>query len=38
VLKPQHAKIWYSVVAAFLSEHVLGTPPVAPPPELGLNS
>ncbi len=37
VLKPQHAKIWYAVVMAFLSEHVLGTPPVAPPPELGLN-
>lgn len=24
VLKPQHTKIWYEVVTAFLSEHVLG--------------
>jgi dipeptidyl aminopeptidase/acylaminoacyl peptidase len=24
VLSPQHAKIWYQVVAAFLAEHVLG--------------
>ncbi|MGC0363311.1 dipeptidyl aminopeptidase/acylaminoacyl peptidase [Rhodococcus sp. 27YEA15] len=24
VLKPEHAKIWYEVVIAFLSEHVLG--------------
>jgi dipeptidyl aminopeptidase/acylaminoacyl peptidase len=24
VLAPQHAKIWYQVVAAFLAEHVLG--------------
>lgn len=36
VLKPQHAKIWYAVVMAFLSEHVLDTPAVAPPLELGL--
>jgi dipeptidyl aminopeptidase/acylaminoacyl peptidase len=26
VLSPQHAKIWYQVVAAFLAEHVLGLP------------
>jgi hypothetical protein len=24
VLTPQHAKIWYQVVTAFLAEHVLG--------------
>ncbi|MGW6661277.1 prolyl oligopeptidase family serine peptidase [Rhodococcus sp. NPDC055024] len=24
VLKPQHTKIWYEVVTAFLSEHILG--------------
>ena len=24
VLAPQHAKIWYQVVMAFLAEHVLG--------------
>jgi len=24
VLSPQHAKIWYQVVTAFLAEHVLG--------------
>ncbi|ADG73064.1 peptidase S9 prolyl oligopeptidase active site domain protein [Cellulomonas flavigena DSM 20109] len=24
VLKPQHAKVWYGTVAAFLAEHVLG--------------
>jgi hypothetical protein len=24
VLAPQHAKIWYEVVIAFLSRHVLG--------------
>ncbi|GAY15438.1 S9 family peptidase [Mycobacterium sp. shizuoka-1] len=26
VLAPQHAKIWYQVVTAFLAEHVLGEP------------
>ncbi|MGB3763494.1 MAG: alpha/beta fold hydrolase [Ornithinimicrobium sp.] len=35
VLTPQHAKVWYEVVMAFLSEHVLGTPPVQPPAVLG---
>ncbi|MGC1208937.1 MAG: alpha/beta fold hydrolase, partial [Ornithinimicrobium sp.] len=35
VLTPQHAKVWYEVVMGFLSEHVLGTPAVAPPPVLG---
>ncbi len=35
VLAPQHAKVWYEVVMAFLSEHVLGTPPVPPPAVLG---
>ena len=24
MLTPQHAKIWYQVVTAFLSRHVLG--------------
>ncbi|MDO8106070.1 prolyl oligopeptidase family serine peptidase [Isoptericola sp. b441] len=27
VLSPQHAKVWYSTVLAFLSEHVLGEEP-----------
>lgn len=35
VLKPQHALVWYEVVNAFLSEHVLGTPPLAAPAVLG---
>jgi dipeptidyl aminopeptidase/acylaminoacyl peptidase len=30
VLSPQHAKIWYQVVLAFLAEHVLGEKPVLP--------
>ncbi|MDV6275739.1 S9 family peptidase [Rhodococcus erythropolis] len=30
VLKPQHTKIWYEVVTAFLSEHVLGEDVVLP--------
>lgn len=34
VLKPQHTKIWYEVVTAFLSEHVLGED-VALPETLG---
>ncbi|ABY23963.1 dipeptidyl aminopeptidases/acylaminoacyl-peptidase [Renibacterium salmoninarum ATCC 33209] len=25
ILKPQHARVWYSTVEAFLAEHVLGT-------------
>lgn len=33
VLTPQHAKIWYEVVLAFLAEHVLGKGP-QPLPEL----
>lgn len=35
ILKPQHAKIWYSVVEHFLARHVLGEK-VDLPPELGL--
>jgi len=27
VLQPQHAKVWYQVVLAFLAEHVLGAAP-----------
>jgi len=34
VLTPQHAKIWYQVVTAFLSRHVLGED-VEPPEALG---
>ncbi len=34
VLKPQHSKIWYRAVEAFLSEHVLGRP-LDLPDELG---
>ncbi len=34
VLRPQHAKIWYRTVDAFLSEHVLGRP-LDLPDELG---
>ncbi|MBO0678173.1 S9 family peptidase [Mycolicibacterium sp. S2-37] len=30
VLAPQHAKIWYQVVLAFLGEHLLGRPPELP--------
>ncbi len=26
ILQPQHAKVWYQVVLAFLAEHVLGPP------------
>ena len=36
ILSPQHAKIWYSVVEAFLAEHVLGQEPPALPETLGL--
>ncbi|OMH25449.1 S9 family peptidase [Tersicoccus phoenicis] len=35
VLKPQHAKVWYGVVGAFLAEHVLGRKESLPT-ELGL--
>ncbi|GAB4097933.1 S9 family peptidase [Sinomonas halotolerans] len=35
ILKPQHAKVWYAVVNAFLAEHVLGESR-ALPRELGL--
>ncbi|GGC93706.1 peptidase S9 [Tersicoccus solisilvae] len=35
VLKPQNAKVWYGVVAAFLAEHVLGRERPLPA-ELGL--
>ncbi|GAA1719994.1 S9 family peptidase [Isoptericola hypogeus] len=31
VLAPQHAKVWYQVVLAFLAEHVLGESPELPP-------
>jgi dipeptidyl aminopeptidase/acylaminoacyl peptidase len=30
VLSPQHAKVWYQVVLAFLAEHVLGEKPELP--------
>ena len=30
VLSPQHAKVWYQTVLAFLSEHVLGEPAALP--------
>ncbi|MFK5645176.1 alpha/beta fold hydrolase [Ornithinimicrobium sp. LYQ121] len=36
ILAPQHAKVWYAVVGAFLAEHVLGQEPPALPQELGL--
>jgi dipeptidyl aminopeptidase/acylaminoacyl peptidase len=35
ILKPQHAKVWYGVVNAFLAEHVLGEKRELPE-ELGL--
>jgi dipeptidyl aminopeptidase/acylaminoacyl peptidase len=35
VLTPQHAKIWYEVVLAFLAEHVLGQGPGELPELLG---
>ncbi|MGA3539651.1 alpha/beta fold hydrolase [Micromonosporaceae bacterium DT194] len=35
VLSPQHARIWYEVVLAFLAEHVLGEAPPALPEVLG---
>ncbi|WP_131104153.1 S9 family peptidase [Ornithinimicrobium sufpigmenti] len=36
ILAPQHAKVWYAVVLAFLAEHVLGEEPDALPEVLGL--
>ncbi|AXH95682.1 S9 family peptidase [Ornithinimicrobium avium] len=38
ILSPQHAKIWYAVVCAFLAEHVLGKEPRELPPVLGLTA
>ena len=35
VLSPQHAKVWYQVVSAFLAEHVLGQGPQELPDTLG---
>jgi len=35
ILSPQHAKVWYQVVSAFLAEHVLGEEPPALPDTLG---
>ncbi|MBG6183526.1 dipeptidyl aminopeptidase/acylaminoacyl peptidase [Arthrobacter sp. CAN_A214] len=35
ILKPQHTKVWYGVVEAFLAQHVLGEEKELPP-ELGL--
>ncbi|WP_120004484.1 alpha/beta fold hydrolase [Nesterenkonia muleiensis] len=37
ILSPQHAKIWYQVVFAFLAEHVLGSQQELPQ-ELGLSA
>lgn len=37
ILSPQHAKIWYQVVFAFLAEHLLGRPQSLPQ-ELGLTA
>ncbi|WP_134772823.1 alpha/beta fold hydrolase [Ornithinimicrobium flavum] len=36
ILAPQHAKVWYAVVSAFLAEHVLGEEPARLPEVLGL--
>ncbi|MFX0537372.1 S9 family peptidase [Ornithinimicrobium sp. Y1847] len=36
ILAPQHAKVWYAVVSAFLAEHVLGQEPEQLPEVLGL--
>ena len=38
ILAPQHAKVWYQVVSAFLAEHVLGQEPPALPEVLGLTA
>ncbi|WP_022917853.1 S9 family peptidase [Ruania albidiflava] len=35
ILTPQHAKVWYQVVTAFLAEHVLGQPAPELPEVLG---
>lgn len=35
ILSPQHAKVWYEVVFAFLAEHVLGEEATARPELLG---
>src|SRR5690606_17226649 len=35
ILTPQNAKVWYSVVEAFLAEHVLGAEPGDLPPTIG---
>ena len=35
ILTPQHAKVWYQVVAGFLAEHVLGQQPPELPEVLG---
>ncbi|GAA1180550.1 S9 family peptidase [Ornithinimicrobium humiphilum] len=37
ILAPQHAKVWYEVVSAFLAEHVLGEEPRELPHVLGLS-
>ncbi|PNL17125.1 alpha/beta fold hydrolase [Micrococcus sp. FDAARGOS_333] len=37
ILTPQHAKVWYEVVQAFLAEKVLGEEAAPLPKELGLN-
>lgn len=36
ILAPQHARVWYEVVSAFLAEHVLGEEPTVLPHVLGL--
>ncbi|ANS78294.1 prolyl oligopeptidase family protein [imported], putative [Serinicoccus hydrothermalis] len=36
ILKPQHAKVWYATVSAFLAEHVLGQEPPPAAEHLGL--
>jgi poly(3-hydroxybutyrate) depolymerase len=36
ILAPQHARVWYEVVSAFLAEHVLGEEPKVLPHVLGL--
>ena len=36
IMSPQHATVWYSVVSAFLAEHVLGEEPPPAAEHLGL--
>ncbi|WP_130012234.1 prolyl oligopeptidase family serine peptidase [Serinicoccus sediminis] len=36
IMSPQHARVWYSVVSAFLAEHVLGEEPPPAAEHLGL--